>query len=370
MNDPSWMNFTNHIQENLSSRPRTNILVSDENILSLPGLQTNLRHLHDAFDGYDVRVIVTYRRYYDWISSIYNQNSKLNAVNTNSSATGTTSRPQQQQQKYIVPFPKFYQKHFLPHPPSSVLTKSTVDTIQSVFPNISIFNMYNNDGSGSGGLLERFVCHELYDVAQDLCDSILSSSKRFDDKDLQHYHDLQIELNTIHNVRVNSMELDSMYIAQQALLTFQPTAHTTTNAVEDDMSSASLVIKRKLKNDKPFLTQDQIIQGTLMLHKDVESFIRKQLEQNEEATNSDILPWECLESEQYIDILTTSLELEKYLVPDYHNTPGIQESLHRDFQDAIEGHTFCSVNVNELLKKDDWKAYIKHLVDEYIRYLI
>ena len=125
VNDPSWINLTSHIQTNLQQIDPNNIFLSDENILSLPGLQTNLQHLDDVFSGYDVRVIVTYRRYYDWITSIYNQNSKFNTVNVTVPGEGGPTQPQ----KFIVPFPTFYQKHFIPHPPSSVLTKFTIDMI-------------------------------------------------------------------------------------------------------------------------------------------------------------------------------------------------------------------------------------------------
>ena len=125
VNDPSWINLTSHIQTNLQQIDPNNIFLSDENILSLPGLQTNLQHLDDVFSGYDERVIVTYRRYYDWITSIYNQNSKFNTVNVTVPGEGGPTQPQ----KFIVPFPTFYQKHFIPHPPSSLLTKFTIDMI-------------------------------------------------------------------------------------------------------------------------------------------------------------------------------------------------------------------------------------------------
>ena len=224
--EPAWITFQNDVRRNLQLG--NSIFWSEENIYGSPGFETNARRLAAAFQfpsppeqqllqppQPQVNVVVTYRRYFEWILSLYNQENKLIHWRIDNVYSDEIFNS--------MSFVQWYRR--TKNDPANgsiereVLSETSLELLRSIFSpeNVSVFNMHGHSGGdqthagGGGGVVGRFICTELQQ-AKELCNAIQEGEFP--------------ELEEVTNAR-NEL-LDSQYIIHRTLMDMSKTNTTTT----------------------------------------------------------------------------------------------------------------------------------------------
>ena len=86
-------------------------------------------------------------------------------------------------------------------------------------------------------------------------------------------------------------------------------------------------------------------------------------------TSKDGIPLELLTSSELDDILQRSIELERFLVPEYHSSSNEDEgetALRKIFQEFVNNQTFCSIDYDRLMdEQQEWRTFVYELLYDY-----
>ena len=376
-----WRTFVESVRQD--RKQNKNIIWSDETLYGTLQFDEKLRLLNKVLtttqneQEYQIEVVVTYRKYYDFIISLYNQNMKIFPKKLIDGSD-----------HLISSFVDWYHGHGHYWSLQNTLlesfnnnnndeNESGMSLIKTILPNdtrIRVFNMYNDDDTEQDqGLVTRFVCF-LGDIANNLCNDMLSQPSMESSSSSKNSH---------------TDTLDSQYILQRSLIAAlesrSTSRTTTTNSGGASSSSSSLDLskkrnkkKKKLNKQRSMLssttsstsksksnnkvwTRTDISIATMELSSQVQQF-KEDFVFNSNKT----IPLSCLSNDDLQSILDISIELEKTLVPTYY---GDGHQLQDDFNRAVESNKFCSVDYESLMvnnNKSSWRIFMSNLVNEYI----
>ena len=350
-----WKLFVNSMQQD--RQDNKHILWSDETLFGTQRFDEKLMLLKEVFydqNNYEIEVVVTYRRYYDFVISLYNQNMKL-----------FPKKIVDNTDHYIQSFVDWYATHGKSWSLQNTLllsnnnnnntisstTSTTTDTtmlgmslIKTILPKqtpIRIFNMYtdNEDDEEQPDLVTRFVCFLGNDITGNLCQSMLSTFE--EEKTNNKKSSTTATTTTTATMNAHTDTLDSQYIVQRSLL--------------DALEERKTISTTSSRN----WTRHEISLATMELTQHVEELKASFL------NNNRTLPVQCISSEDLQDMYDLSVELEQSLVPSYYD----QHKLQVDFAAAVANNKFCSVDYERLLSKykSTWKIFLTNLVTTYIQ---
>ena len=367
--EPAWTRFQNEMKYQ-SDELGNSIFLSEENIYGCPGFEINVKRLADTFHLYStnfkqVNVVVTYRRYFEWILSLYNQENKLSHWRIENVYSNEIFESNS--------FVNWY-RNIAPNTGISereVVSESSVEFLRDTFSpqNVHVFNMHDesessDNGIGNrqteqrGGVVGRFICTEIQQ-AKGLCTAIQSGEFP--------------ELEQVTNAR-NGL-LDSQYIVHRAIMDMMES--TKRNSSNNNRTS-----------ERPFVwgggklpSNRQINYAVLELAPQVEEFKQARVAQNVTSdtgnttdsantkTSKDGIPLELLTSSELDDILQRSIELERFLVPEYHSSSNEDEgetALRKIFQEFVNDQKFCSIDYDRLMdEQQEWRRFVYELLYDY-----
>ena len=253
-----------------------NIIISEEMYqVASAEKEYNSRLLEDLFMGFDVRVVVSYRRYHEWIRSEYDQRHK-------SRLDGSPRA-----WKELESFESWYQlnrtrKQLRP------LDQVSLDLWRR-FRNTHVFNMHESDTD----VLTRFVC-ECIPNANTTCEKAREGALRPPSDS---------------NLSVGSL---SFYA----------------NKLYKEAKKKGLAV--------PFVPYD-------MVKKAIMDYLDQKMAQ---------LIFDCPEENLLQEILAKSIEIESYVVPDFHSSENGQSILKSTFTKAVKENKFCDIDTGKMLEDE------------------
>lgn len=77
------------------------------------------------------------------------------------------------------------------------------------------------------------------------------------------------------------------------------------------------------------------------------------------------LPLECVSPEEQQEILETTLNYEKALVPEFFESPLGEQELRKGFEEALKENKLCSVNTTHVFEDEQWLNFFS--VEKVVR---
>ena len=380
--EPAWLTFQNSVRRNLQLG--NSIFWSEENIYGSPGFETNIRRLASTFlppsttgtteqqeqqQQHEVKVVVTYRRYYQWIVSLYNQENKLSNWRIENVYNDTIYTS--------ISFVQWYRQNMNNNDPDTsggsgssiereVLSETSLELIRSVFSpeNVRIFNMHGHSGGDQeedqthrGGVVGRFICTEI-EQAKGLCQAIQKGEFP--------------ELEQVTNAR-NEL-LDSQYIIHRTLMDMNKMNTTTepflwgggllpSNRQHNVAVLELAPIVDEFKQNYTSSSSQQVAESSGINDTDIV------VETRNGPVSKEGIPIDCLTDSELDAILQRSLDLEQYLVPEFYASTLEGEgesSLRTEFQQYVNDQKFCSVDYDRLIQElPTWRNFLHDLVYNY-----
>ena len=148
-----WKNFLGVVEKHRSQRK--NIIMSNEAFPWVLNKPEYLKAWRDALEGFDVKIVVTYRRPFEWLLSEHFQELLY------SIARGWDVSD------LVVWFRDRLAGRVVER--GGLVDAGVVDQWRAVFPNVYVFNYHNPVPSKEDNLLERFCCQALMPEAPVTC---------------------------------------------------------------------------------------------------------------------------------------------------------------------------------------------------------
>ena len=341
-----WIEFVQSIQT--FRKNGQNIIISDEAIPHVVTKSQDIQQMIDAFDGYNIRIVMSYRRYYEWIISEYNQQYKESYAHI------------------IQPFVTWYRQQQVPKLRSEVYAppdKELMERCKPYVDEVRVFNMH--DGLGNGDLIERFVC-DMIPEAKHTCNVATRGHNG-------------LPVAPLDRQKVSVTTIDSQYIAEQIYLTKKYQAmnkgekkhkQTSMNAMMKMMSREEII---SFKKDVMASGISNRIQDDIDRHdnnQDNDQLSQHQ-RQNQHQRQQDLdqhkLPRLCLTEQEQEELLQRTIQIEKDVLPDFfyystttsgrstsNNTRTIQEegasSIRGNFEKSVvNSNKYCTIDAQTLL---------------------
>jgi len=287
-----------------------NVIFSFENWSTLPTHElTEFKWaiLKELLSSFRVKVVMTYRRYYSWLPSLFNQYFKQHFVQIDTGVRGDNwpdgggmvmpSFADSFDENMTVIQPHLA-SYF--HPNQDPLRAK--EKWEEQFPGVSVLNMYDD-----GDLTKNFIC------------KILPGATRACQAEKPRANWSKSELNLLRNPSVK-LHYDMIATA----------AH-----------------ERGWVNDG--LTRPE-----------VRDAIQCRWQKLKVSENDYLV---CLSGSQYEEIFARSKDYEKLMVPEFSETPGAISSFEKEFRENIEKKKFCSVDPNLVLDDEglNWLNFFQEL---------
>ena len=322
-----WMEFVQSIQT--LRKNGQNIIVSDEAIPHVVIRSQDMQQMMDAFDGYNIRIIMAYRRYYEWIISEYNQQYKESY--THIIQPFVTWYRQQQQQ---VPS-KLRSEVYAPP------NKELMERYRPYVDEVRVFNMH--DGLGNQDLIERFVC-QMIPEATITCRVAKQGGLPVAPLDRQ---------------KVSVTTIDSQYVAEQIYLTKKYL--TKQKGAMKKTTSANAMTKMMSREEIISFKKDVMASGISNRIQEEINRHDEQLSQQEEQ-HFYHLPRLCLTEQEQDDLLQQTIQIENVVVPEffYYSTStgsttaaSQEESIRVDFEKSVvNSNKYCTIDTQTLLQEE------------------
>jgi len=281
-----------------------NIVMSSEEFCLLTDINEDRWDLltqtfHGLLPDYEQRIIVTYRRYYEWVVSeyywYYGQKDYLNPsygmLYPNKSNNCIASR----KEKCIPTIYEYMNMHY------DCTPYNMYQLVKKHFANVQVFDMHG--GKNEDDLLTRFIC-ELPDA----------------DKECENAMDrLNNNTNTVLKAN-NSPTLNHAMIHSDRIIV--------------GAYRAGIIKRRHLKRYNGRLS------------------VIKWMKQKNLSFAS--LPKICMNDEQANDLLSKSIQYEKEMLGDRHD----EALLRKEFVKYRQKKKLCSVDVDKILQMDEWKQFL------------
>lgn len=244
-------------------------------------------------EGFNVKPILAYRRFYEWVPSYYHQ--KIDVLSTFSEFENPDCRISLRSWFDLAPNCAGFPDYFTDNHPLLKVSRG----LKHVFgiDDFAIMNLHQRKPEDEGEILASFVRQ------------VLPDSENF------------------HKMFTKDMKIDPLNISETKdtdMYHLVAAAYTTEKLMKPTKSPASRVIREVKKNYNKI---EEIFGG----------------EKN--------IPMICLSNEQQKKLLELSLKYEKEIYPEWFDMDGT-ESEHRDgFQDYVDRGKFCSWDVKRMLKE-------------------
>lgn len=302
-----------------------NIVLSSEEAAYRIKTSTNYNKLQKLTNGWDVRVVVTYRRYFDWLLSDYDQNcNRFRGINLN-----------------ISTFNDYYDSSIFHHKNLmyAPLDMTLYDRWKSYYNNVYVFNMYSDNTNNSNTnndddddpIYTRFICQSIPE-AQHTCDALKNGSLIIPSKTKQ--------ANTATSKISATALLITIILNGQGDIDFDN------------------------KNYKYFKAAKIIDKYLLDHHYTKVDIMNSYNATNARNRNVKKQKITCLRKEYVVDILRKSIDIEKKLLSKFHysskNSNG-ETALKPLFKQYWKEKRFCQLDVPTFLNenKDDLLSYLK-----------
>jgi len=142
---------------------KKNVILSSDRLIRSIQTKDDFDYLLRKLHGWDVRIVVAYRRYFDWLLSEYNQECHKGKGFYRFASSLAGYYQQLNRNELYKP-----------------LEPSVLDVWKQHFDDVYVFNMYsdnqvNNNSSSKDDLFTRFIC-EAIPEAEDLCHALTTES--------------------------------------------------------------------------------------------------------------------------------------------------------------------------------------------------
>eukprot|EP00814_Leptocylindrus_danicus_P003995 CAMPEP_0116027288 /NCGR_PEP_ID=MMETSP0321-20121206/14527_1 /TAXON_ID=163516 /ORGANISM="Leptocylindrus danicus var. danicus, Strain B650" /LENGTH=497 /DNA_ID=CAMNT_0003500589 /DNA_START=18 /DNA_END=1508 /DNA_ORIENTATION=+ len=303
-----WNDFSSVLQHYRNQR--MHVFMSDEGLIgrALYDDSEVLQLLSDALQGWRVKVVINYRRYYEWIASYYNTHFKYNGhlsslykdwPEDDGSGTGGGG--------LVIPtFPEFYHEHvqggasdqssFLQEP-----EEAPRRAFESIAEEVHLFSIYQG-----GDLFTNFVCQTLPKIDGEACNALVKEKGQSARADIE-------------NPSADNHDYDILAVAAYR---------------------AGLIDKTN-KN----LTRSKV---------------RNKIQKYKESMGDDgKFPQTCLESPDLLNIFGKSLHNEEKLFPTWFSTDASRayksEEHQAGFDSFVAKRKFCSIDATLVLNQErEW----------------
>lgn len=304
-----WKDFLSVLQHYKDEG--NNVLMSDEGIIGryLYDDPEVLQLLSDTLAGWRVKVVINYRRYYEWMASYYNTHFKYNGHRSHLYQDWPEDNGGGGQ---VIPtFPEFYRVHV--QSDQSLLQEpeeAPKRAFESIAEEVHIFSMYQD-----GDFFTNFVCEIL--PTGEACNALVKEKGKMD------------KVNTkadIENSSVNNHDYDILAVAAYKAGLIDKTNKALTRSK----------VRRKIENYK------------------------------ESMGDEGKFPQTCLESSDLLSIFHRSLMNEQTLFPAWFSTRSSMahmSEIHKEgFDSFVANRKFCSVNTSLVLNQGgDWISFFESL---------
>jgi hypothetical protein len=277
------------------------VIISDERFGFVDSkLYYDWQAMKDLFlleENWNFQVIVSYRRYYDWIVSVQSQRNR---------EWGPLR--QWPQNEGAPPLPPLYESLQVlmhnPYPYKYLSTSALLHKLNRYNVSSTIFNMHHSGNNNNATLVSTFTCHTLpLAPASCLYTSINATTTA----------------ETHSNVALNFYMYDGL-VCQAAELGYINTTRYSRPAVAQ-MAQAF---------------HQNVLHGTK-------------------------LPLTCPTKLELTPLLQQSMDYEEEILPDFYKSPLGKTTLQDDFWKAVQNDKFCSVNVQAALQQEEWQRFFQTL---------
>uniref|UniRef100_A0A7S2P0T1 Sulfotransferase domain-containing protein n=1 Tax=Leptocylindrus danicus TaxID=163516 RepID=A0A7S2P0T1_9STRA len=287
-----------------------NVIFSFENWSALPTHElTEFKWaiLKEILSSFRVKVVITYRRYYSWLPSLFNQYFKQNYVQID---TGVRGNDWPDGGGLVIPsFAESFDENMNAiephlanyfHPRQDPLRAK--EKWEEQFPGVSVLNMHDD-----GDLTNNFIC-KILPGATRACQA---------EKPLAEWSESELRL-----LRNPSVKLHYDMIATAAHIRGWVNDGLTRQEVRDAIQCRWQEMK---------VSEDEYLT--------------------------------CPSGSQYEEIVARSKDYEKLMVPEFSETPGAISSFEKEFRENVEKKKYCSVDPNLVLDDEglNWLNFFRKL---------
>lgn len=308
MRDIDGSKLRDEIHERLNNG--NNVILSDESFVGtseksgplLQSLNTTTSAGHDIVQ-HDVVLFIGYRRYYDWMLSLYHYENTPQWY-----AKAAWEKWPSQGGAKVPTLTEFFHRHIVNQHPAAEYR----DAFSQTIPNVVYLNLHNTND-----VLSEFLCEAVPSMRHSCTyytsDVLAGTEKKANRRDAKDPHSLDYEL-----------------LAHQAFVR---------GLIHGNITRRRAVQGIKTKFQTMYCNQSD----------------------NSDSNNTETLPLQCLTSPQKAKLLNASLYWERTLLPDFFNTKRGEAELTTQF--AKE--QFCTVNVEQVFDSKAWEPFFECLKQGY-----
>lgn len=314
----TWKKFANQVNDTIAAGGKQMVVVNDMNWRNL----SNILPVYQDFlqDHFHIRIVVTYRRLFEWLHSAYYQFYRF-SCQQDVSPYVTDAKERALRLGPVQTFPQFLEMmgggdyKYLKHP----ILHFQDEFRKYGFRDFVILNMHDDEDHTI-----HFVCHIMN--ATRACQKLIPSHKQTDDLD----HNLVSGAAPAAGVANAGTPLHHMRMAQQAIL--RGIVDVSKN---NETASCSQVYNNKFRR------------------------------QEQSSLPNASLPLQCLPEESAKELLRASLQAEQQLLfPNNKNSNNEQqqhqqEVKHRDSFLTWSTTRMCDVDIDRVLSNPEWIKFLK-----------
>eukprot|EP00591_Stephanopyxis_turris_P001482 CAMPEP_0195509500 /NCGR_PEP_ID=MMETSP0794_2-20130614/2417_1 /TAXON_ID=515487 /ORGANISM="Stephanopyxis turris, Strain CCMP 815" /LENGTH=520 /DNA_ID=CAMNT_0040636733 /DNA_START=176 /DNA_END=1738 /DNA_ORIENTATION=- len=247
--------------------------------------------------GWDVRIVVAYRRYFEWVSSLYSELHRVDKTRGSHGRVQTWPNWKSSSAK-ISNVKSWWEKKYTRQFHEGIHTPAVFERYRQVFDDVSVLNMHD----GSQEVVDNFFCEQVPN-ATFACQAL---------RDLTE------------NQR-------------------QPNWNAGASTAYDELAVAAYL--------------SGFVNGGNISRQEMRDRIQERQEGKLNLTANDF-PKDCLSEDMLDQLLKQSLLAEQMVLPSFYASPLGEEDLRRQFQVAATS-TLCAVDVKKVLADSDWIAFFK-----------
>jgi len=329
----------------------------DENPLQMKSTLHILRDqvFNDYYESGNLRVMATYRRYFDWLYSEYQQQMKGRGIRS-------STRPMHG----FVEWYRIYHNHvekleetfkYIPddhdpivdtvhHEIIRPLLKSDIDEWERVFGvKVQIYNMHTVPRAGSdnnGRVLPlplHWLCETMPDIAQHTCHA--AREGKMDD--------------ILNSMPEQEKSSDPLYRARRIAWRIFSSDN---NDDDDTIINLLLSNKDNEKEKKKIIKSIRNIRKIEKLHPQIYDAIYNKLEE----ASAETIPMQCLTEDELQELYDTSFQIQKDVVPEYHNHGNGIADHEIGWQKALKSEKYCDIDLDALFQNQEWIDFIRELI--------
>ena len=317
------------------------VIFSAEEFESYPFVLSILAPLQKEWN---VKIVITYRRYYEWLVSTYNQNKKMGMNRWPTKSRRKASNLVEFLSKHTLslneardvlennnPIAKT-KKHQWNTQDKFTNLQNLYHTSKELFSDVTIFNFHNN-----GNLIENFLCNVL-PSAKKTCHLNKNKNNMYDSKNNSQPSFVQMN---------PSISLDASFLTDAA---YHNGFLNKTLCKKDVMESVGLRLNQIENRNKDEYSNK------------LDTHVHAYEGTNLNASLSPSLPLICLSGKDQHNLLQLSLVMEQHWLSEWYETSeGGEMHSQMFYMRSKENNMFCEIDKERILEDEDWIQFFRNM---------